>query len=342
MRRGLVIAALLASTALLTAPAMAAGWKFEKIATIQMPGPKGHNDIVTYDPSNGMLYASMPDDGLCIVNTHTNTVVQCVHNIPSPNGNAFDRHYVYVNAGEGAGAGKVNAIVVISKKTWKEVGRVTTKGTSPDGIQVDAATNTVYIQSDDNNWVEKYKSGAHLVFEAKWPLYPPNPKAGPDVGTLVTSLHALYVPDDSWFEKLDTRTGQIVAKVDSGVKLMKHGGTKASIYDPKTGLVWGGTTNGNAGMIVYQAKDLKIVKKLPTHGGIDAVSYDPKLGLAYAWGGGGRKGFDVFDMKTMTPVAFISNQFANTHAGDVDTANHDVYTYAGDGGVIYVYKPVRE
>src|SRR5690348_12757051 len=124
MRRGVMFTALLASTAVLTAPAMAAGYKFEKIATIEMPGPKGHNDIVTYDPSNQMIYASMPDNGLCIVDTRTNKVAHCVPNVPSPNGNAFVKNYVYVNAGDGAGAGKVNAIVVVSKKTWKEVGRI--------------------------------------------------------------------------------------------------------------------------------------------------------------------------------------------------------------------------
>ncbi len=342
MRRGIVFAALVSSTALLAVPALASGYKFEKVATITMPGPKGHNDIVTYDPENQMLYASMPDDGLCVVDTRTNKVVHCVHNVPSPNGNAFDKNYVYVNAGEGAGAGKVNAIVVISKKTWKEVGRVTTKGTSPDGVQVNAATDTVFIQSDDNNWVEKYKGGAHPTFESKWSLYPANPKAGPDVGTLVRSLHALYVPDDMWFEKLNTGNGQIVAKIDTGIPLAKHGGTKASIYDPKTGLIWGGTTDAASGMIVYRASDLHIVKRLPTHGGIDAVAYDPKLGLVYAWGGGGRKGFDVFDMKTMTPIAFVSTGIGNTHAGDVDTRTHNVYTFAGDGGVIDVYKPVKQ
>lgn len=340
MRRGFVFAALLASTAVLAAPAMAAGYKFEKVGTIELQGQKGHGDIVTYDRSNDMVYVSMPQ-GLDVIDTKTNKVVHFIQSVPSPNGNAFDKNFVYVAAADGPGTGKVNAIIVIDKKTWKEVSRVTTKGTSPDGVQVNPATDTVFIQSDDNNWVEKYKGGAHPVFEAKWPLYPDKPTAGPDVGTLVRSIHALYVPDDSWFEKLDTKTGAIVAKVDTGVKLMKHGGTKASIYDPKTGLIWGGTTNGDAGMIVYD-KNLKIIKRLPSHGGIDAVAFDSGLGLVYAWGGGGRKGFDVYDAKTMTPVAFVSTGIGNTHSGDVDTKTHMVYTYAGDGAVVDVFKPVME
>lgn len=341
MRRGFMFAALLTSTAVLAAPAMATGYKFEKVGTIELQGQKGHGDIVTFDRSNGMVYVSMPQ-GLDVIDTKTNKVVQFIQNVPSPNGNDYDSKYVYVAAGDGAGQGKVNAIVVIDKKTWKEVGRISTKGTSPDGVQVDRKTHTVYVESDDNNWVEKYKAGAQPVFEAKWPLYPANPKAGPDVGTFVGSLHALYVPDDMWFEKLDTGSGAVVAKIDTAIPLAKHGGTKASIYDSKTGLIWGGTTDAPSGMIVYRASDLQIVKRLPTHGGIDAVAFDPGLGLVYAWGGGDRKGFDVYDVKTMTPVAFVSTGIGNTHSGDVDTKTHEVYTYAGDGAVVDVFKPVKE
>jgi hypothetical protein len=341
MRRGLIVAGLLASTVLMTAPAMAQGWKFDMVATINLPGYKGHGDIVTYDHLAQLLYVSMPGlGGLVVIDTRTNQVMKFIMNVPSPNGNAFDKNFVYVACGDGAGPGLQNDVIVISKEKWKEVGRVTTQGTSPDGIQVDPDAGVLYVQSDDNNQVEKYTSGAHPKLLAVWPLYPPNPVAGPDVGTLVPALHALYVPDDAWFERLDTNTGAIVAKVDTGVKLMKHGGTKASIYDPRTGLIWGGTTNADSGMIIYNT-DLKIIKRLPTHGGIDAVAYDPGLDLAYAWGGGGRKGFDVYDMKAMKPLTFVGNPYGNTHSGDVDTDTHDVYTFAGNGGVVYVYKPVR-
>lgn len=350
MRRGLIVAGVLASTALLTAPAMA-GWKFEQVAKIDLPGSSGHNDIVTYDPIAQLLYISMPGDGLCVVDTRANSVYQYVVNMPSLNGNTFDKNYVYAAAGDGtpSGApnddgvapGKINDILVVSKEKWQVVGRVKTQGTTPDGIQIDTKNHFLYIQSDDNNWVEKYTTGKNPKFVAKWPLYPEDPVAGPDVGTVVPELNALFVPDDAWYLKLDTNTGEIVGKLDTGVKLSKHGGTKASIYDPKTGYMWVGTTFAKSGMVIVDAKTMQIVKRLPTHGGIDAVAYDPKLGLLYAWGGGGRKGFDVFDMKTMTPVTFISTGVGNTHAGDVDTDTHDVYTVSGDGSVVFVYRPVQ-
>src|SRR5690348_7995589 len=124
--------ALLAGTALLTgalaAPAIANTWQFKKVATITLPGPKGHGDLVAFDSSNKMVYVSMPNGG-AVIDTRTNKVVADFKNIPSPNGVTFDSNYVYWTAAEGAGAGKTNGVVVIDKKTWKEVDRVTTKGT---------------------------------------------------------------------------------------------------------------------------------------------------------------------------------------------------------------------
>src|SRR5215469_10804317 len=119
MRQGSVFAALLASTALLAVPALASGYQFNKVATIDLQGQKGHGDIVTYDRSNGMVYVSMPQ-GLDVIDTKTNKVAHFIQDVPSPNGNDYDSKFVYVAAGDGAGQGKVNAIVVIDKKTWKE------------------------------------------------------------------------------------------------------------------------------------------------------------------------------------------------------------------------------
>ena len=338
MRRALLLAGTaLLSGALLT-PAVASSYQFKKVASIDLPGKKGHGDLVAYDPSNHMLYVSMPDDG-AVIDTRTNKVVADIKNIPSPNGMAFDQHYVYWTAAEGAGKDKTNAVVIIDKKTWKEVGRVTTKGTSPDGIAIDRKTNTLYVTSDDNNWIEVYSAGEHPQLKATWPLLPKDPKAGPDVGTLVPSLHAIFQPDDAFFERVDTRTGHVDQSVDEQLKLTKHGGTKASIYDAKHHRLWVGTTNNE--VIVVNASDLKTIAKVPTHGGIDDVEFDPKLGLVYAYGGNGRKGFDVYDAATMKPVTFVSTDVGQTHTGAVNSSNHLVYAYGGDGAVVDVFKPVK-
>jgi len=338
MRRGLVLAALLASTALLTAPAMAAGYKFEKVGTIKLPGKPGHGDIVTYDPSNKMIYVSLVDDGLAVVDTRTNKVVHYIQNVPSPNGNDADANYVYVACADGPGAGKVNAIAVISKKTWKEVARVTTKGTSPDWIEADPKNHLVYTTSDDNNWIEVYTSGAKPAFKAKWPLYPP--KGGPDVAILLEHKHRIFQSVDSWLDEVNTNTGAVVGHVDTHVKLTKKGGTKDFAYDAAHNRLWNGTTTG--GMWVWNPDTLTVIKKLPEKGqGVDQVGYDPKLGLVYAFDGGA-KGVDAYDANAMTYAGFLPTGVGLTHSGTVDTDTHVVYAYAGDAGALMLFKPVKE
>lgn len=338
MRRALILAGTAIATGLLMTPAMAASYKFEPVGTIKLPGKPGHGDIVTYDPASRMIYVSLVDDGLAVVDPKTRKVVADIQHVPAPNGNAADSHYVYVAAAEGPGAGKTNAVVVIDKKSWKKVGQVTTQGTSPDWIAVDPAGHKVYTTSDDKNWIEVYSSGAHPKFEAKWPLYPADAKAGPDVATLLPAKHEIFQSDDSDVDRVNTGSGKVTAHFDTGVKLTKKGGTKGSIYDAAHGRLWVGTTSG--GVVVLNASDLKVITRLPARGGIDQVSFDPKLGLVYAFEGGA-KGFDVYDAKSMKPVTFVSTGIGQTHTGDVDTATHLVYAYEGKAGVLGIFKPVR-
>jgi DNA-binding beta-propeller fold protein YncE len=338
MRRSAVLAAAAASTCLLMAPAFAAGYKFEPEGKIALPGKPGHGDIVSYDAAAHKVYVSLADDGLAVVDPKAGKVAAYVQHIPAPNGNADDAHYVYVAAGEGDGPGKTNAIVVIDKKTWKEVGRVATQGTSPDWIAVDPAAHLLYTTSDDKNWIEVYSSGAHPQFKAKWSLLPADAKAGPDVATLLPRKHEIFQSDDAYVDAVNTADGKVTSHADTGVKLTKKGGTKGSIYDARHGRLWVGTTSG--GIYVLDAGTLEVVTHLPSKGGIDQVAFDPKLGLVYSFEGGA-KGFDVYDANTMKPVTFVSTGVGNTHTGDVDTATHLVYAYEGDAGVLGVYKPVR-
>jgi hypothetical protein len=340
MRRSLVLAGVLASTGLMVAPALASGYKFEKVATIPLPTKKGHGDIVTYDPTNDMVYVSLVDDGLAVVDTHTNKVVHYITNVPSPNGNTFDANYVYVAAADGPGAGKVNAIVVIDKKTWKEVGRVTTKGTSPDWIQVEG--NRIYVDSDDANQMEVYSTGEKPALEHVWPLYPPKPAAGPDVATVVPSMHSVFQSDDSFVEVVNTETGAIDRHMDTHVKLLKHGGTKGEVYDAAHHRLWVATTNTKPGVFVLNPTTLAVIKTIPEKGGVDQAAFDPHLDLFYTFEGGAH-GFDAYDTKTMTHVAFVQagGPGGPTHTGDVDTKTHLVYAYDGSGPSLDVFKPVK-
>src|SRR6185437_15655309 len=114
-------------------------------------------------------------------------------------------------------------------------------GTTPDRIA--AGNGKVYVVSDDNNWVEAYTAGAHPQLIGAWPLYPYNTNRwwldtsdgpGPDVSWLSAARHKLYQSDATYMEVLNSDTGAIEAKVDTGIPLTGKGGTKGSWLDEKT------------------------------------------------------------------------------------------------------------
>lgn len=334
---------LLAGAALLSAvfagPALASTYHYKLIDKIQLPAKPGHGDMLEYDPSNGYMYVSMTDGG-AVVDTHTNKVVKSFPSIKDPNDNAFDDNYVYWTEAEDEGSTKANQIVVIDKKTWKIVARVNTQGTSPDGMQMDAANHKLYVMMDDNNWVEVYNtSGQTPKFESKIMLYPTS-GSGPDVGTLAASKHTLYMPVDSWEEAIDTSTGKITQKTNTKVKVTKKGGTKGQVYDPSTDKLWVSTSTAKGGVLIFDPSTLKIVKRLPQKAGADQVAFDPKMNLMYVFEGAG-KGFDVYNANTMKHITFVSTGVGSTHTGMVDPTTGNVYAYAGKASALYVYKPEK-
>ncbi len=344
MRRGLALAGVSAITGLLIAPALAADYRFEKVATIELPGGKGHGDIATFDTLSQLLYLSMPNDGLCIVDTKSNSVVKYIQNVTSPNGSDWDSEYIYVSAADGAGAGgmpaggKINDIIVISKEKLKEVGRIEMQGTSPDWLAVDRAAHLIYVDSDDANQMEVYGTGDHPELKSTWKLYPDEAKTGPDVAALVPARHEIFQSVDSFVEVVNTASGAIARKVDTGVALTSKGGTKGEVYDAKNHRLWVATTGKE--ILVLNPETLATIAKLPQKSGADVAAFDPGLGLIYVFEGGA-KGFDVYDADAMKPITFISTGVGNTHTGDVDPATHLVYAYEGDDGLVGVYKPVK-
>lgn len=318
-------------------------YKFEKIATIKLKGPAGHGDLLSFDPANNRLFVAMHDHGVCVVDTKTNKLIKYISDVPAPNGSDIDGHYVFVAAGEGPGAGKTNAIIVIDTNSLKEVGRVNTKGTSPDWVAIDQKAHILYTGMDDNNWDEMYdiSNPTKPVYKGKFDLYPPNPKHGPDVGTLIPTSNTIYQVDDAYVLKVDVTTGKIEDRLDTGVKLLKHGGTKASYFDSKHNRLWVATTNHpNPGVLVL-TPNLGIIKTLPESGGVDDAEADPDLGLLYLFSSSS-KGFDVYDLNAMTHVTHVSSGYGFTHTGFVDPKDHVIYAFGGAGPVIVAFKPVRK
>lgn len=360
MCRGLAVA-LIASAALAGTPALAAELKYEKVATIYLPTENGHGDIVTYDRSNGMVYVSLKDDGLAVIDTKTNTVAHTIKDISQPNGNDWDADHVYVAAAQGdpqgqngcpAGCGfghVTNEIVVISKKTWEIVGRVPTQGTTPDWVGVDREHGMLYVDSDDRNFMEAYSTGDHPQLKGVWHLYPRNINhwwldtadyTGPDVAWIGRGGREIFQSVDQYVEVIDTATGNVKRHADTGVELTKKGGTKGQWLDEKNNRLWVASTTKKPGVLVLNPDTLEVIKTIPETGGVDQLVADPGLGLVYAFVSS-PGGFDVYDANTMEHAAWVPTHVKTTHTGDVDTSTHLVYVYEGDRAAIGVYKPIR-
>ncbi len=354
MRNGL-IAAVAVSAALLAVPAMAQEYHYVKVADIYLPTARGHGDIVTYDPTNGMVYVSLVGDGLAVVDTRTNSVFKTIKDIPAPNGNAYDDNYVYVAAAEGlpqgmsggnagTGFGTDNWLVVIDKHTWEVVDRVDTKGTSPDGVSV--GDGHVYVVSDDNNWIEAYSEGAHPQLQGVWPLQPRNTNSwwldtsdscGPDVNYLSVKRHELFQTQTSYMEIVDSNTGAIKRLVNTHVPLAEHCGTKQPWLDEKTDQLWVPTSTKEGGLLIMNPDSLAIIKTLPQSSGKDAIGIDRGLGIVYTFGG---SGFDAYGMNSLQHIAYVNTHVGTTHTGDVDPKTHLVYVYEGARAALGVFKPV--
>jgi DNA-binding beta-propeller fold protein YncE len=310
-------------------------YTFKLVKKIALPTKPGHGDWVSYDPSNGYIYVSMVD-GMAVIDTKTNKVVHSFDgkDIPSPNCLAFDKDYVYETVAQGKG--KLNQIVVIDKKSWKIVNRVTTAGTSPDGVFIDADNSKLYVVSDDANWIEAYSTGSNPKHLANYPEQPKDTVDGPDVAGLYAGK--IYASNDSYIERIDPTTGNVELAANYRLKLTKHGATKGSFWDDGHKAVWVATTHHT--ILVVDPKTLDIVNELPQTKGTDQVAYDPGLGLAYSFEGG-LPGFDVYSVKDEKYLTSVKTGDKHpTHTGTVDTATHNVYAYVGGSAEMWVYQPI--
>ena len=319
-------------------------YDFHKVATISLPGVKGHGDVAAIDPHNGRIFVSMHGPQVDVVSTKTDKTIKVIDGIPGPADIRYYKGYMYVAQGPGAGP-DLNAIVVIGADSLKVIDKVKTKGTTPDEMTINPETHTLYIGMDDNNWVEVYNvsNPAKPVYEKTFHMLPPAAESGTDSGLVVPSLNKLFWSDD-WYQGVyNATTGEPEALVDFQIPLKKYGACKGNEYVAANNTVWVATTNaGNDGMFVMNAKTNAVEKVLPEMGGVDGLAQDPKLGLIYAfmrWHGS--HGFDVYDTHKMERIAHINVPSGQTHTGVVDPNTHIVYAFGGDEGMLYGYKPER-
>ncbi len=343
----------LAILSLVFTVAQASPFSFNLIKIIPLPTTNPNGDAVSYDPGNHCIYVSMgkTDAGGVVINARNDTIVKVIRDgIVRPNGMAWDQRYVYwvshptlkLNHQDTANRSKTSSrIVIVDKQNWHVIGAFNTVGSGADGIWADQKMNRLYVALDNSNWIDAYTLGNTPKFVGKISLYPEKGD-GPDLGVLVAAQHLLYMPDDSWEEKINLRTGQLEVKTNVAPYFSagsgRHPNTKGQIYDSVHQTVWVGTTRSE--IFVFNAKNLRVLAHLPAHAGIDQVAYDPSYQLIYAFESDA-KGFNVYNANTMKPLTFVSTGYGHTHTGAVDPHNHKVFVYVGEAHAVYVYQPVH-
>ena len=354
IRYGKIMAWVLSLMLYFMASAQAQTVSFRLIKVIPLPTVDRGGDVVSYDPSNHKVYVSMgnTDAGGVIINADNDTLVKVVRNgIVRPGGIAWNNKYVYWTSdvhlkenkdGKDATVKRFGRVVVVDKNNWKTVDTFTTLGTGADGIWADQGLGRLYVALDNSNWIEEYTLGKQPKVVGKINLFPATGD-GPDLGVLVSAQHLLYMPDDSWEEKINLLNGQIEAKANiapyfSASSTGHHPNTKGQIYDPQSQTVWVGTNRSQ--LFVFDAKSMKVLAHLPAHAGIDQVAYDPTYHLVYAFESDA-KGFNVYNAQTMKPVTFVSTGYGKAHTGAVDPSNHKIFVYVGEAHAVYVYQPVH-
>jgi len=354
IRYGKIIAWVLSLVLYFMASAQAQAISFKLIKVISLPTVDRGGDVVSYDPSNHKVYVSMgkTDAGGVIINADNDTLVKVVRNgIVRPGGIAWNNKYVYWTSdvhlkknkgGKDVTVKRFGRVVVVDKNNWKTVDSFTTIGTGADGIWADQSLGRLYVALDNSNWIEEYSLGKDPKFIGKISLYPETGD-GPDLGVLVSAQDLLYMPDDSWEEKINLRTNQIEAKTNiapyfPASSICHHPNTKGQIYDRQSNTIWVGTNCSK--IFVFDANHLKILAQLSAHAGVDQVAYDPTYHLVYAFESDA-KGFNVYNAQTMKPVTFVSTGYGKTHTGAVDPSNHKIFVYVGEAHAVYVYQPVH-
>ncbi len=312
---------------------------YKLVKKIVLPTIDGHGDFLGFDPSNRMIYASMARSGGAVIDTNNNSIAHTVQGgIKNPAGNTWDHNYVYWTSNS-KDKGKPNdRIFVVSKKTWSIVDQFKPVGISPDGIFADPVNKHLYIAMDDSNWVDVYSLGKNPHYIGKINLYPTT-GSGPDVGTIRAKQDKLFMPDDSWEEEINLLNNQIIKKVNTLPlnEKLDNSHTKGQVYDPQTGDLWVGTTKN--GVLVFNAKNMDLIKRIPSRGGIDEVALDPGYQLVYTFEGKA-EGFNVYNAMTMKKLTFVKTGYTSTHTGAVNPFTHAVYAYAGMDHAIFVYQPI--
>lgn len=300
------------------------------VKTIDFPGKGGHGDVVAYDPDKKAIYvAHTPGNDLIIINAGTQAIEKIIPNMNGVCGIAIGPKYIYVADGAD------NKLGVIEKNTWSVVANVDTGGKAPDAVYYDGINKKVFVGNVDTNNMSVISPDKPFKLVTSFNLSTDKPKAGEDLGVLISSKNRLYQSIDNYIVVIDTASNKILNKITEDVSIGKTGGLKDMIYDYNKNIIWVGTTSKK---VFALNLDTNKTTKVVTQNGMDQITWDPAINMLFLGEKSATSGaLEVINMATQKSIGSVKTE-TGFHTLDVDTNNHMVYAYYNTSNKIVIYK----
>ncbi|WP_206954479.1 YncE family protein [Trinickia acidisoli] len=299
---------------------------YKLVKTIDLPGKGGHGDWVVFDPATREIWlAQSPDHDVVVLDADTLGVKATIAGIEDGNGIALNDKFAFV-----ADAAN-NKLVVIDKRTDKQVAAVDTAGKGPDGVALDTRNGRVYVANDDSDTETVFMDQPPFTKVAQIALTPQPAKHGPDVNLYEQALGRIYQPVDNVIDVIDPDTQKVVDVWNFHLKK----DAKPMVYDSQGKHLIIGSRDEK--VLIVDA-DGKLVATVPFEGGnIDQTAIDVAARRIFL---GDKSGdVDVIDLDTRQVVDHLHTE-KNVHTLAVDPRTHRIFVYLNESNKVDVFEPV--
>ncbi|RDU98188.1 YncE family protein [Trinickia dinghuensis] len=299
---------------------------YKLVKTIDLPGKGGHGDWVVFDPATHEIWVvQSPDHAVVVLDADTLAVKATILGIQDGNGIALNDKFAFV------ADAKANKLVVIDKRTFKQVAAVDTAGKAPDGVALDTKNSRVYVANDDSDTESVFMDQPPFTRVGTIALTPQPAKHGPDVNLYEPSLGRIYQPVDNVVDVIDPAAQKVVAVWKFHLKK----DAKPMVYDSQGKHLIIGSRDEK---VLIVDPDGKLVATVPFEGGnIDQTAID--VGARRIFLGDKSGEVDVIDLDTHQVVDHLHTE-KNVHTLAVDPRTHRIFVYLNESNKVDVFEPV--
>jgi DNA-binding beta-propeller fold protein YncE len=242
----------------IAAPVLGATPAYRLAATVPLGAPD-HWDYVVADPSAHRVYVAH-GDRVAVLDSVKATLIGTIEGIPG------GTHGIAISATTGQGFtddGRAGQVVAFGLKTLTIVKRLPAADDA-DAIAADPVTGHVFVVEGDTGMIAVVDPNTDGVVATI--------AGGEKMEYAVAgAAGAIFVAGEEKGDllKIDARSNAVVARWSAPGCTSPHG----LAYDAATSRLFMGCTNSV--MMVVDARDGRVVGKLPIGGGSDAIAFDP-------------------------------------------------------------------